>query len=234
MKIKGTQVAVVAAISGVLLTGCGGAGPTAHISATTSDPRAEPGAAPREGERNQSDPDHVVELHASRVRQYFLPSVQEFAGSELITEVVIGTVVRTESLVVEPGTEVYTLVTLEVESSRSGGAGELLTVRENGGVVTLGEVAQEFEGRVDPKEIEDRADELVDYRFEGQANSEVGDQLLVFVGGTPGDDEGGQFSAARMKLDGSDVFHWVGEPVNEEWVASMRKSESENEFGLRR
>lgn len=124
------------------------------------------------------------------------------------------------------------MVTLKVDSSRSGRVGKTFTVRESGGIVTLGDVAGEFEGRVDPKEFESRSKEVVDYQYDGQPHSAVGDQLLIFVGGTP-DEAGGEFSAARMKLNERGVFRFVGTPANESWSTSMTQSESERELGLR-
>lgn len=195
------------------------AGPPVAVTAIPA-PTGEPLAA------------RVVQMDGTLAAPFFLPSVEEFARSSMITDVVTGTVIKTEPIVVEPGTEVYTQVTIEVESGQVAKSGDTLITRELGGVVTLGQVAKDFEAHLAPSKIEREADTLVDYRIDDQPHSMVGDKVLLFLGGQPTGD-GGQFTAARMQLDSDQTYQWVGEPANQDWAKTLDPASAAKLFGLR-
>ncbi len=177
--------------------------------------------------------DYVMEMRGVLSTPYFLPSLEEFAKSPLVTDVVVGTAQSTRTYVMGPGDDVYTDVTLRVEAARSTKAGSLVTIRESGGTVTLDQVKSNFEGRLSEKEIKQQADTTVDIKIAGQPHTEAGDRVFFFVGGSASD-PGGRFAAARMvDATGSGDYRWMGESFNPEWVSSLRLAQAQEAFGLK-
>lgn len=180
----------------------------------TQAPGVEPSVVP-----------HVAMMQGSRVRFYGAPSLEEFARTEFISDVVAGTITRTEAKVVGEATDVYTLVTIMLDSARSGATGSMV-VRETGGVVKLKQVMGDFEGHVSPEVLgKEDPDSLISYQMADTPLPEVGAKVLVFVSGTDAD-PGGPFVAARLVGDGSGSFRWPGEAPNPEWSQGVTQPEA--------
>ena len=164
---------------------------------------------------------------------YSLDNLDEFAKSSIISDVVVGTVIATKTYVVEPGAEVYTDVVIEVTSARTAEPGSRITIRENGGIVTLAQVKSVMEGRLSAEEIRKQADTTIDFSIKNQPHTQKGQSVLFFVGGQVSD-PGGQYAAARMideKDDGQ--YSWMGEPFNDAWVRQFSSSQATSEFALK-
>ncbi len=176
--------------------------------------------------------DYVLEMEGVLSTPYFLPSLDEFAKSALVTDVVAGTVESTRTYVMGTGDDVYTDVALRVRSARSASPGSLVTIRESGGIVTLDQIKSNFEGRLTGEEIQRQADKTVDMKIAGQAHSQKGDRVLFFVGGRT-TDPGGQFAVARMvDATGSGEYRWMGEAFNHDWISSLRMDQAQKSFAL--
>jgi hypothetical protein len=156
-------------------------------------------------------------------REYFAPSLSAFTRSGLVTQVVRGQIVATDVRVQEPGTEVFTFVTIEVDGGRL--RGSQVVTRSHGGVVTLGQVAADFEGRMEPAEIEKHADSLVDYQVDGQPHPKVGEHVLALLGGQS-TDPGGYFTAAILIQDSDGRFSWPGVRANPDWQSEVGLKEA--------
>lgn len=165
----------------------------------------------------------VAVLESSLRREYFLPDLTAFVKSDLVTSIVEGRVVETDTRVLEPGTEVVTFVTLEV----AGGKGEKphqIVTRETGGTVTLEQVRAEFEGRVSEADLDRNANKVIEYRSEGWPVSQPGENVLVFLGGTQ-EDPGGFFTALKLLPDGKGTFEWPEGAPNPSWDATFTEDE---------
>lgn len=227
MNVKRTQTVVVqAAVVTLLLMGCSG---TSKVVETTSTPESGPVTSDRgtdvaspEGEQESQDIFMTVYSEGALSAPYGAPTLDEFANSTFVVDVVLGTVRRAEPFVTTEATTVYTMAEVEVQAARAHSEGQVLSVRETGGVVRLQDVAKDFEARLSPDQLAQNADALVDYRLDGQEHSRVGDTVLVFVAGNSHD----LFAAARLKLiDGT--FQWVGgEPPNPSWKKSLTDEEA--------
>lgn len=115
------------------------------------------------------------------------------------------------------GDDVYSRLTLEVERSREPIDGTRLAIRENGGVVRFAEISDSYAAKMTDEERAAHADDLVDFQFESQPHSSVGQEVVLFIGGEV-QDKGGQFAAARLVLNESGEYAPLGPPLNPEWT----------------
>lgn len=187
---------------------------------STESPRAAPASDP-------VGPD-VIRVESALVRSFFLPSLSEFAKSDRITNVVIGTVTSAESKAVGGG-DVETAVTIEVEASREAAAkSEMLTLRESGGVVPREDLRDVVAAKLSPSELAEfdrNPDQPVDLQVDAQKHSEVGQRVLVFVAG--------DFASVRLVEGADGTFDWYGEPLNQDWFVKLDVKEATALFGLR-
>ena len=162
----------------------------------------------------------TVMMDGAKVAAYDAASPGAFAQTPLVTAVVTGTVTDVESVVYDDA-DVYTAVTIEVDSPEASEPRTIMT-RELGGTVPLGEVREDFEGRVPDAVLDAHADDPVTYvQTEEPVHSEVGQQVAVFLGGSP-TDYGGYFSAATMILSPTGSYEWQqDEAPNAEWRETL-------------
>ncbi|MGW6396290.1 hypothetical protein ACWFR1_38640 [Streptomyces sp. NPDC055103] len=171
--------------------------------------------------------DRTVRMEATLNRTYSLPSLAVFAHHAGVANVISGTVTATRPLVTEPAATVETILTIAVERQRKTGAPTTVSVREQGGIVTVSQVRSHFDGKLGRELTEEELAETVDYRFNGIEHARVGDRVLVVVA----DDtavqkkEGAYVNLARLvregtaeePKEGSTTFTWPGEALNPAW-----------------
>lgn len=202
-----------------MLAGCAGDDPA--MTSSSGQPASQQSTHPR----SQAVP-RIAMMDGARPRSFAAPSLEEFARTSLITDVVNGTIASTEVKVIEPGTQVYTYVTLKVARARSGASGTIVA-RELGGEVTLKQVMGDFEGKIDPDTLA-KADpnSLVSYQMADTPLPKVGDHVVVFLGGDDSE-EGGRFIAARLVIGGDGAFTWGGEAPNPAWSQGLSRAQAD-------
>ncbi|MEU3425903.1 hypothetical protein [Streptomyces gardneri] len=172
--------------------------------------------------------DRTVRMEGDLNRTYNVPSLAVFARHAGVVNVISGTVTATRPRVTQPANTVETILTIAVERQRKTGAPTTVSVREQGGIVTVSQVRSDFEGKLGRELTEEELAETVDYRFNGIEHARVGDRVLVVVA----DDtavqkkDGAYVNLARLVGEGaseglsggsSTTFTWPGEPLNPAW-----------------
>ena len=155
-------------------------------------------------------------MDGARTSFFSRSSIEAFAQTEFVSRTVLGTVTDVESIVY-PDADVYTLVTIAVDGDVKG-AGQTIVTREPGGEVTLGEVRSDFEARVSADILDAHANDPITYQdIDNPRHSQVGQRVLVFLGGSPAD-PGGYFTAAEMVQNADGSFGWLqDEAPNPGW-----------------
>lgn len=190
------------------------------VGALSACQSASPDASPV-GERTVANKFQIpsrVTAEGALAAPYSARSLGEFARSGFVTRIVKGTVANVQT-VVTADTAVFTEVTIRVDNPGAGES-EVLVTRETGGVVTLGQVREDFEGRVPEEVLDAEADRLIEYAVAGGApHSEVGQQVFAFLGGDP--NAGGYFTAASLVKAKDSAFQWPGSRPNPAWETSV-------------
>lgn len=230
MSVPSMTLALAAGAVAVALTGCS-AEPDNHATLPKPSAASAVSDAPAPGVAG-TKADHTVIIDGALTRAYGLPTIEDFARSSFISDVITGEVISTTSYVVDPGTEVFTDVTIKVTAARNAASGTAVTLRETGGVVRLGDVGSAFAGRMSAEELKARADDTVDFKIGHQPHTQPGEHVLVFVGGLPSD-PGGRYIAARMVDEANrGRFTWMGEPFNDTWVPVLDRASAKVRFDL--
>lgn len=194
------------------VTGCesaqnGGSSPAA-VPASPDAP-ADP--------RPETSPDIVVDAEGSRIRQFGLPSLRDFMSDPYITDVVYGVVQNTRTIVTGDALQVETISEVKVLSGRHRLPGDVIIVREAGGVVPLAQVRADFEGKDQRPLTEEDLGRTVDYTYEGAEHPQLGETSLFALTNAGGDDYG---SVLRL-VTVAGALRWPGTPPpNPQWDES--------------
>lgn len=165
---------------------------------------------------------YQVTAEGSLIRQFSLPTLAEFVRDPYVSNVIVGTVEASRTIVLQPDNSVETVLTVAVEDSKVSTA-KMVTAREYGGVVSVEEVRDDFESKIGRKLAKKELSEKVEYHSEGVPRAQVGDRVLLAVA----DDGSGLAdytvltrleSAASTATRSAEVsFEWPGEPPNPAW-----------------
>lgn len=209
--------AAVGVMSSLLLVGCGAAdrGDLEQSSAINSADSAQTSTV-----RSVDKPDEVVEVSGVLIRPYSLPTLEEFVRTEGVKDVVIGTVVSSESLVLEESLTVTTRVGVKVTESRSGVANGEISVIEQGGLVTKRQVREDFESKSGKTLSREELDETVDYQVAGVEHAQIGDNVLLVLGQQEPAARGNSdefFTYVRLVEADNGEFIWPGKAYNDKW-----------------
>lgn len=176
--------------------------------------------------------DRTVRMVGTPTRPYSLPSLAVFARQARVANVISGTVTATRPLVSEPATTVETILTISVERQRDASAPTTVSVREQGGIVTVAQVRSAFDGKLGRELTDEELAETVDYRYNGIEHARVGDRVLVVVADDTAVQKksGAYVSLARLVGEGtaegasqasSTTFTWPGEAPNPAWESTV-------------
>ncbi|HPU12719.1 MAG TPA: hypothetical protein PLQ19_02885 [Aeromicrobium sp.] len=172
---------------------------------------------------------HVVTMIGDRIRIYADPTLEQFVEEEMIANVLVGQVTKTEAVVSQPGNHVETILTVQVAAQRNGGP-TTVYVRERGGVVPLSKVRSDFEGKLGRVLADGELEKLVDYRVEDVEHAAQGDEVLLIVATDDSADRPGSYvSMGRLVRRAGDrgidpveaTYEWAGMSPNEAWVKSV-------------
>lgn len=169
-------------------------------------------------------------VDGAMVDAYDAPSLKNFGRSKYVSRVVEGVVQSTEVVVSQPGSEVHTVLTVLTDPPADGAKPEVITTREPGGVVSVGQVREEFEGHIPDEEIDAHINDQIDYIYADQPHSTVGEHVLLFLAGPDGD----YHSAATLTRKGDATsYTWPGEPLVQEWSSKISASTAATLAGLK-
>jgi hypothetical protein len=202
-------VGVVVAVSLVVVAGCS-APPDPSLAGAPSD---LPVAAPVEqassdtAESTNGDIAMVVDSQASLKEDY--ATIRELASSKTVVTIVRGRVSAVRDVYFSR--VAFRLLTVDVSeglrvtAGLRGQSGQQISVTEDGGVLPWGTVAADFPPKLGSPAPQRDPSSLVDFRFMGSRHSEVGDDVVLFLGvnpnaGTPIETEYNMVSSVRGRF----------------------------------
>lgn len=167
-----------------------------------------------------------VNVEASLIRPFFLPTFNDFLDSEVVTRVIVGEVESTQTKVEQAGSlEAITQMNIVVDGG-DGKSGAAFGVSETGGIVPIAMVQSDLEEKLGRSLTRDELTATVDLRVGGRESAQAGDRVLLALGGSPTGD--GLYVLARLTLnDASTEYEWSGKPPNNAWVGSVPRSDAE-------
>jgi hypothetical protein len=166
----------------VMATGCSSSssGPTTPVGQASAPTTAEPR-------------DIVMVVNSEAVLKEDYLTIKELAGSKNIVAIVRGTVTGTRDVYVSQFA--YRILSVSVTETLRGQVGEEISVLEDGGVVPYSAVLPDLVYKFGATPSgPSNPNGYVDFRIMGSRHSEVGDEVVVFLGkninsGTPIDTE---------------------------------------------
>lgn len=213
------------------LTACG-ADPNGEAKAKGSEASASASAHP-------SGEPLVINNEGTLTRPFAAPSLADFAKSDFVVNIAVGTVRSTSAAMVGGSSgDAITTTTLDVESVRNPLVlkGKSLTFKESGGIVPFAEVRDDLAAQMTPDELAEaeRLHPTVDFRSGGQEHSVVGKREVVFLAQGVGDPNT-LYGVVRLVQNKDGVYTWAGAPLAEQWADATFKSLSDivSALGLR-
>jgi hypothetical protein len=168
---------------------------------------------------------YQVQAEGAMIKQFSLPTFAEFVHDPYVSNVIVGTVEASRTTVSHPGTAVETVLTITVEDSKES-TGQTVTAREYGGIVTVEQVRDDFEAKLDRK-LKKELTETVDYQWEGVPHAHVGDRVLLAVTDDASDAADYLTLTRLVSTDtatsraASASYDWDGEPPNPAWGGTV-------------
>jgi hypothetical protein len=175
-----SATAATSLLTGVIMVaGCStpsnSAQPNPGPTPSTSDQRA---ASPPPDQR---DIVRVVSGEASLKEDY--PTIRELAGSKNVVAIVRGTVSSTTDVYLE--SFAFRILSVRVSEGFHGRTGQQISVLEDGGVVPYAKAAADIPAKDGDPSTPRGTEGYVDFRFMGARHSEVGDEVVLFLGTNP-------------------------------------------------
>lgn len=163
-----------------------------------------------------------IRAQATLIRQYFLPTLKDFAHDPFVTGVIEGDVTDAVTTIRDEQGSVGTTLTVQVKRGW-GVSGTTIAVTEYGGVVPLRKVRSSFEGKEWQKPLtEDDLARPVEYRMERFPPTHVGDHVVLLV--TTASD--GTYALAAKLVQSGTSFGWAeDEAPNQIWARQYTTAE---------
>jgi hypothetical protein len=174
------RISAIGAI-GLLMGVATVAGCSAPSNPDQAAPASDQPASSVVGESSDRDVVMFMNSEASLKEDY--ATIEELARSKTVVAIVRGTVSAVRDVYVERSA--FRVLSVNVAEGLLGQAGRQISVVEEGGVVPYAKVAPDFPRKDgDPAPPANPAG-YVDFRFMGARHSEVGDEVVLFLGANP-------------------------------------------------